>query len=83
MEYYLELNEPIAVGRERHQRFREYLDGGVTYGYMTESACAHFQGVGALDRMRVHEDPREREFYEDIFAFVKGRYRIKGPLPAR
>ena len=80
MEYYLELNEPIAVGAERHSRFREYLDGGVTYGYMTESACAHFQGVGALEQMRTHADKQEREFYEDIYAFVKGTYRAKGPL---
>ncbi len=80
MEYYLELNEPIAIESERHKRFREYLDGGVSQGYMTEAACAHFQGVGALERMRVHADPQEREFYEDIFAFVKGRYRAKGPL---
>jgi hypothetical protein len=80
MEYYLELNEPIAVEGERHKRFREYLDGGLKFGYMRESVCAHFQGVGALERMRTHKDPQEREFYEDIFAFVKGRYRAKGPL---
>ena len=80
MEYYLELNEPIAVEGERHRRFREYLDGGVTYGYMTESACTHFQGVGALERMRIHADKQEREFYEDIYTFVKGTYRLKGPL---
>ena len=51
MEYYLELDEPIGVTGERHARFRDYLNGGVTYGYMREAACAHFQGVGALERM--------------------------------
>jgi hypothetical protein len=80
MEYYLELNEPIAVFAERHRRFREYLDSGVTFGYMKGSACAHFHGERALERMRVHDDPQEREFYEDIFAFVKGSYRPKGPI---
>ena len=74
MEYYLELDEPIAVGGERHKRFREYLDGGLTYGYMRGAACAHFQGTGALEKMRTHPDPVERTFYEDIFAFVKGTY---------
>ncbi len=77
MEYYLELNEPIAVEGERHARFREYLNGGVTYGYMTESACAHFHGVGSLARMHRHADPIEREYYQDICDFVKGTYRIK------
>jgi len=77
IEYYLELDEPIGITGERHSRFREYLNGGVTHGYMREAACAHFQGAGGLDAMRVHEDPREREFYEDIYRFVKGDYAIK------
>ena len=83
LEYYLELNEPIAVEPERQLRFREYLNAGVTEGFMMESACAHFQGSGTLERMRVHADPIEREFYEDIYAFVKGRYRVKPPLLRR
>ena len=82
MEYYLELDEPIGVTGERHSRFRDYLNGGVTHGYMREAACAHFQGVGALEAMRVHTDPREREFYDDIYHFVKGDYRLK-PAIAR
>ena len=81
MEYYLELGEPIGVTGERHSRFRDYLNGGVTYGYMREAACAHFQGVGALERMRAHEDPVEREFYEDIYRFVKGDYVLKPAIP--
>lgn len=80
MEYYLELDEPIAVTNERHARFREYLNGGVDLGYMQESACAHFQGVGSLARMHAHADPQEREYYEDIYAFVQGTYRLKPPL---
>lgn len=77
MEYYLELNEPIAIEGERHARFREYLNGGVELGYMNEAACAHFQGVGSLARMHRHADPKEREYYQDIYEFVKGRYRLK------
>jgi hypothetical protein len=83
MEYYQELDEPIAVGSERHSRFREYLDGGVTYGYMTESACAYFLGMGSLSRMHSHADPQEREFYRDITAFVHGRYNLKSPTLPR
>ena len=85
MEYYLELDEPISIKDERHLRFREYLNAGVKYGYMTESACAHFQGVDSLQKMYSHTDPIEREFYEDIFHFVKGTYEVKDypPLPPR
>ncbi|MEI7527593.1 MAG: ROK family protein [Elusimicrobiota bacterium] len=80
MEYYLELPEPIKVQSERHARFRDYLNGGVLYGYMTGAACAHFQGVGSLKRMFSHPDPQEREFYDDIYHFVKGDYRPKPAL---
>jgi len=31
--------------------------------------------------MRVHADLIEREEYEDVFAFVKGRYGATLPLP--
>ncbi len=81
IEYYLELDEPIAITSERHSRFRDYLNGGVTYGYMRDAACAHFQGVGSLRKMIGHSDPREREFYEDIYHFVKGDYQIKPSIP--
>ncbi|MCS7032122.1 MAG: DUF4855 domain-containing protein [Gloeomargarita sp. SKYG116] len=80
MEYYLELDEPIAVQGERQRRFREYLNGGVLYGYMTESACAYFLGQRSLERMAVHDDPQEREFYQDIYDFLRGTYTPK-PLP--
>lgn len=81
VEYYLELDEPIAITGERHSRFRDYLNGGVTYGYMRDAACAHFQGVGSLKKMHRHDDPQEREFYDDIYHFVKGDYRLKPPIP--
>jgi hypothetical protein len=77
MEYYLELDEPIAVGNQRHARFREYLNGGVSHGYMTQAACAYFLGMAPLSRMHSHPDPQERAFYEDLYAFVKGTYRVK------
>ena len=77
MEYYLELNEPIAIQGERHARFREYLNGGLEFGYMNEAACAHFHGVGSLARMHRHTDAIEREYYEDIYRFVKGSYELK------
>ena len=83
MEYYLELNEPIAVQSERHARFREYLNGGITYGYMSDAACAHFQGARALERMHSHNDAKEREFYEDIYQFVKGTYQVKTEVKER
>lgn len=77
MEYFFELNEPIATSKERHQRFRDYLNGGVSYGYMTEAACAWFHGSDGIERMYASTEPQERAFYEDIYAFIKGTYQIK------
>ncbi len=77
IEYYLDLDEPIAIRDERQSRFREFMNGGVEFGYMLQSACAHFQGSGALARMHGHAEPVEREYYEDIYRFVRGTYQPK------
>ncbi|MGC8654735.1 MAG: ROK family protein [Candidatus Kryptoniota bacterium] len=84
LEYYMDLDEPISIKNEKHLRFREYLNAGVTQGYMTQSACAHFQGVDSLQKMYHHPDPLEREFYEDIYQFIKRTYKTKPypPVPA-
>lgn len=78
MEYYLELDEPIAVTAERHTRFRAYLDGGVHHSYMTEAACAWFLGQGSLERMHCHPDAQEWVFYQDVYRFIRGTYRPAG-----
>ncbi len=77
MEYFFELDEPIATSPERNARFRDYLNGGVTYGYMTESAVAWFHGPDGIERMYGSPDPQERAFYEEIYAFIKGTYQLK------
>lgn len=53
-------------------RFRDYLDGGVEFGYMKEAVCAWFNGD--LQWLYEHPDPEVRELYEDIYRFVKGTY---------
>lgn len=77
MEYYLALQEDTRVGREKHKRLRDYLNGGIDHGYMTESACAYFMGFRDLARMATHENPIEREFYHDLYHFARGDYAKK------
>lgn len=77
LEYFLQLDEPIQTVSDRKQRFRNYLNKGIELGYMSESACAHFQGMNALPQIYRHRDPTERQFYDDIYAFVKGTYTYK------
>jgi hypothetical protein len=77
MEYYLNMDPRCSIGREKHRRFRNYLNGGIDYGYMTQSACAWFIGANDLQKIAIAPDARERAFYHDIFHFVKGDYEAK------
>lgn len=76
MEYYYTMEiGGIRTGGTRHERYRGYLDGGVELGYMTESACAWFQGANDLSKMFDSPDEVERSFYHDTYRFVKGTYK--------
>ncbi|MFT4416478.1 DUF4855 domain-containing protein [Fredinandcohnia humi] len=77
MEFYTVLEEPIAVKDERLNRFDAYLNGGITQGYMKESAIAWFDGGRALYKIFHDSDERERQYYDKIYQFVKGTYSVK------
>lgn len=73
IEYFVDLDEPIQVGGERHKRLKEYLDAGVRLGYMTESVCAYF--IGPIGMWDLYNAPGvEREVYEALSRFVQGSY---------
>ena len=78
MEYYYDLLPMYSVGKEKYWRFRNYLNGGVKYGYMTESVCGHFIGPYDIPIMYRSKKPQELEAYEDLYHFVKGDYETKG-----
>jgi hypothetical protein len=77
LEYYYQLPGWLGVGEEKYQRFRNYLNGGVRYGYMKEAVCGHFIGRNSIPEMFHSDDPRERETLDDLYHFVKGDYQIK------
>ena len=77
LEYYVTIDPVVDIGEKKFERGRNYLNGGVDYGYMTESACAYFIGFNDLSRMARHKDPREREMYDDFFHFTTGDYERK------
>jgi len=76
MEFYASLDEPIEVKDERLQRFDRYLAGGIEFGYMKESACAWFDGGKAIYQLYRHPNPVERVYYDKIYKFIKGIYKI-------
>lgn len=77
LEYYVSIHPTVDIGEKKFERARNYLNGGVDHGYMTESACAYFIGFNDLARMARHKDPRERGMYDDFFHFVAGDYESK------
>ncbi len=77
LEYYVTIHPTVDIGEKKFERGRNYLNGGVEYGYMTESACAYFIGFNDLALMARHKDPREREMYDDFYHFTVGDYERK------
>ncbi len=74
MEYDPFLPAARISAAERHRRFARYLDGGVTYGYMRESALAWFDGGLGLAAIEAGEVPAERPVYTQVARFVHREY---------
>ena len=74
MEYYPYENDQMLTMKDRHRRFKNYLDGGVKHGYMTESACAYFCGFNDLHKMASELSEKEREVYHQHYQFVSGKW---------
>lgn len=76
MEYFPYENDRMRTMGDRHRRFKNYLDGGVKYGYMTEAACAYFCGTNELHRMATQYSEKERETYHNHYKFVAGKWTV-------
>ncbi|MGY5342035.1 DUF4855 domain-containing protein [Paenibacillus glucanolyticus] len=59
-------------------RFKEYLDGGVKYGYMKDAFKAYYMGSGPVLRdAATSQDPDIRMMYDWLYQFVKGTYQLE------
>jgi hypothetical protein len=56
------------------QALRNYLAGGVMYGYMNGSLKAYYQDVYALYDLYHSDNPKGRDIYDDVYRFAKGQY---------
>ncbi|MBB6732739.1 DUF4855 domain-containing protein [Cohnella zeiphila] len=56
------------------QALRNYLAGGVMYGYMNGSLKAYYQDVYALYDLYHSDNPKGRDIYDDVYHFSKGQY---------
>lgn len=60
-------------------RFLDYLDAGVTYGYMTGAAKAYYQSINTIAKLANSSDARMRTLYDNLYAFTKGTYQPSAP----
>lgn len=60
------------------QRFWDYLDAGVKYGWMREAQIGWYEGGSALLDM-LKEGEKGRGMYEAVYRFVKGTYAARTP----
>ncbi|MFA5858600.1 MAG: DUF4855 domain-containing protein [Elusimicrobiota bacterium] len=77
IEYALSDHESVGRAELRRMRFREYLNCGVKYGYMTESIIAWYLSRDGFIRTRAAVAAEDRAVYDDICDFVQGKYVIK------
>jgi hypothetical protein len=77
MEYCFGDDPRLGRKGERQRRFRNYLNGGVKYGDMTEAACAYYLNSKDAARMAYAKDKIENGLYHDMYHFIKGDYSIK------
>lgn len=62
------------------RRLYDYLNGGVTYGYMREAMLGYYQDLDMMLRLYLEEQGRRRYMYDDLYEFAKGTY--PEPTPA-
>jgi len=68
-----------AFTSEAHlQRFWDYLDAGVRYGWMQEVLIGWYEGGNALLNM-LKEGEKGRGMYDAVHQFVRGTYTAKTP----
>lgn len=59
-------------------RYKEYLDGGVKYGYMNDTFKAYYKGSGPVLRdAAASQDPDIRIMYDWLYQFVRGTYQLE------
>jgi hypothetical protein len=69
----MEFDGRAFTSEEYYQRYWDYLDAGVKYGWMKEALLGWYEGGGALLRM-FEEGDKGRAMYDALYHFMKGDY---------
>jgi len=73
----MECDERMNEDPAYRRRYIEYLNGGVKYGYMTNTLRGYYQGNTSLLDSARSTNPEHRELYDWTYQFIKGTYEIQ------
>lgn len=76
----MEISEGALTDYVFFDKYMQYLMGGVTYGYMTETPHFYYQGVDIFLLASRSESDRTRLIYDGTYAFIKGELPRPEPL---
>ncbi|MFD0716663.1 DUF4855 domain-containing protein [Paenibacillus sp. GCM10027626] len=78
----IEFDGRILQDSAFRKRFMEYLQGGIQYGYMTNSFKAYYKGSGpVLAQAAASQDPEIRGLYDNLYNFTKGTFGATNAAP--
>ncbi|MGE6261245.1 DUF4855 domain-containing protein [Heyndrickxia sporothermodurans] len=78
----IEFDDRMLTDGEFRERYIDYLNSGVKYGYMQNSFKAYYQGNDAIYNSAVSKDPATRILYDWLYQFANGTYEINDePAP--
>ncbi len=72
----IEINSPALGDSLYYQRYMDYLKGGVTYGYMTDSIHMYYQGVMDIYKASKSDSARVRLLYDYTYQFIKKNLKL-------
>ncbi|MEH7114008.1 DUF4855 domain-containing protein [Neobacillus niacini] len=71
----IEFDERLMTDPNYFERYLRYLNGGVQYGYMTNTFKGYYQGNDTILRAAYGERAEQRMAYDLLYEFVKGSYK--------
>lgn len=74
----LEVDGRALIHKSFRAKYFEYLNYGVTKGYMTGAVHMYYQdggGGGAFYKSCISHDPTLRDIYDQTYRFIKGKYK--------
>lgn len=72
----IEINAPALGDSFYFQRYMDYLKGGVTYGYMTDSIHMYYQSVMDIYKASKSESAKTRLIYDYTYQFIKKNLKL-------